>query len=51
MVDVGLPLQSMHTPCEVISLTDCESMARLVSAFVCSDEIATDCAQKEVVLK
>jgi endoglucanase len=37
--DVGLPLKSMHTPSEVISLEDSEALARLVSAFISSEEI------------
>ena len=48
--DVGLPLQSMHTPCEVISLADCESLARLASAFVCSRALAEEFCRKEEVL-
>ncbi|MBQ8345079.1 MAG: M20/M25/M40 family metallo-hydrolase [Clostridia bacterium] len=51
VVDIGLPLQSMHTPCEVISLQDCESLVRLIGAFVCSRELAASCAEKEEVLK
>lgn len=39
-VDVGLPLKSMHTCSEVISLSDAESVADLVTAFVCSEKIA-----------
>lgn len=49
--DVGLPLQSMHTPCEVISLADSLSMASLVSAVICSEELAAEFCEKEVVLK
>ena len=37
--DVGLPLKSMHTPSEVISLDDANELAKLVSAFVSSEEI------------
>jgi endoglucanase len=40
VVDVGLPLRSMHTYNEVISLADAETLCRLVQAFVCSEEIA-----------
>ena len=39
-VDVGLPLKNMHTYNEVISLTDAESLCRLVEAFVCSERLA-----------
>lgn len=49
--DVGLPLQSMHTPCEVISLADCVSMARATSAFVSSRALAEEFCEKEVLLK
>jgi putative aminopeptidase FrvX len=31
---VELPLRYMHTPCEVVSLTDVQNCARLVAAFV-----------------
>ena len=40
VVDVGLPLKSMHTYNEVLSLDDAEAVASLVNAFVCSKEIA-----------
>ena len=39
-VDVGLPLKGMHTPNEVLDLTDAESVAALVALFVTSNEIA-----------
>jgi endoglucanase len=39
-VDIGLPLASMHTYCEVISLRDCRTLSELVAQFVCSGEIA-----------
>ena len=47
-VDVGLPLASMHTYCEVISLRDCRTLAKLVEEFVCSGEIAEKMAGGEV---
>ncbi|MBQ9941326.1 MAG: M20/M25/M40 family metallo-hydrolase [Clostridia bacterium] len=31
---LSLPLRNMHTPCEIISLEDCDNMAALISAFV-----------------
>ena len=31
---ISLPLRYMHTPVEEISLTDLESMARLVAEFI-----------------
>lgn len=30
---LGIPLRYMHTPCEVVSLTDVENCARLMAAF------------------
>ena len=39
VTDIGLPLKSMHTSTEVISLFDAEELARLVRGFVCSDKI------------
>lgn len=40
VVDVGLPLASMHTYNEIISLDDARELSRLVSAFVCDEDIA-----------
>jgi endoglucanase len=40
VADVGLPLASMHTYNEVISLDDCETLCELVRAFVCCERIA-----------
>lgn len=40
VVDVGLPLRSMHTYNEVISLNDAESLCALVEAFLTSDRLA-----------
>ncbi len=39
-VDVGLPLGSMHTCCEVLCIEDCTTLARLVGEFCASSEIA-----------
>lgn len=40
VVDVGLPLASMHTYNEVIRLDDCRSVADIVTLFVSDKEIA-----------
>lgn len=40
VVDVGLPLASMHTYNEIISLDDAKALSDLVSAFVCDANIA-----------
>lgn len=40
VVDVGLPLASMHTFNEMISLEDSKSLSELVTAFVCDKRIA-----------
>lgn len=42
VVDVGLPLRSMHTYNEEISMDDAESLCRLVRAFICGSEIAQE---------
>lgn len=41
-VDVGLPLASMHTYNEVISMGDCRTLVKLVKEFVCSEQIARE---------
>ena len=51
VVDIGLPLKSMHTYNEVISIEDCVSLARLVSAFVTSPDIAASFREKEEIIK
>ena len=38
-VDAGLPLKSMHTSCEVISMADAEDLCRLVTLFVTSGKV------------
>lgn len=49
VVDVGLPLRSMHTYNEMIDLADAEALSALVRAFVCSTEIAERFGKKEVL--
>lgn len=51
VVDIGLPLKSMHTYNEVISLEDCETLAILVEEFVSSQRIAEIFAVKEEIIK
>ena len=46
VVDVGLPLASMHTYNEVISLNDADTLARLVTEFICSEEISKNFSRK-----
>ncbi len=48
--DIGLPLASMHTYNEVISLCDCRALCTLVSELVCSTEIAEKYRREELVL-
>ena len=38
-VDVGLPLKSMHTCAEVISLDDAEALCKLIKLFITSPEV------------
>ncbi len=40
VVDIGLPLKSMHTQNEVISLFDCHETSRLIAGFISSEKIA-----------
>lgn len=51
VVDVGLPLKSMHTYNEVISMEDSVSLARFVEAFICSEEIASAFGVTDEVIK
>ena len=39
VVDAGLPLKSMHTAAEVISLDDAESLAGLIRLFITSERV------------
>ena len=42
VVDIGLPLASMHTYNEVISMKDAETLTALVREFICSESIASE---------
>jgi endoglucanase len=40
VVDIGLPLKSMHTYNEVINIADCIETSKLIAGFICSRKIA-----------
>lgn len=42
VVDVGLPLASMHTCCEVVRTDDCTALSELVRLFITSEKIAEE---------
>ena len=48
VVDVGLPLKSMHTYNEVVSLADCEETTKLIREFITSRTLAGAFAKREV---
>ncbi len=50
VVDIGLPLASMHTYNEVISLADCRTLCTLVSEFVGDARLARKYRREELVL-
>ncbi len=50
VVDVGLPLASMHTYNEVISLKDAETLTALVGEFICSEELSRKYSRKEELI-
>ena len=49
-VDVGLPLASMHTYNEIISLEDAKTLSDLVSAFITDTKIAKEYGEGGLVL-
>ena len=49
VVDIGLPLRNMHTYNEVLCLEDCVSLARLVREFICSDKIAEQFREEDII--
>ncbi len=50
VVDVGLPLASMHTYNEVISLTDAQTLTALIAEFICSAELAEKYKREEELI-
>lgn len=46
-VDVGLPLAFMHSPVEMISIEDCESLAKLIELFVKDESIGKEFGHNE----
>jgi endoglucanase len=46
-VDMGLPLRSMHTSNEVISMNDVAAMRDLIALFVTSPEIEKEVCPNE----
>ena len=47
VVDVGLPLASMHTYNEVIDMRDVEALTALIERFICSEELADRYGRRE----
>lgn len=46
-VDMGLPLRSMHSSNEVLSIADSEAMRDLIALFVTSKEIEKEVCPNE----
>ncbi len=46
-VDVGLPLQFMHSPVEMITLADCEALSKLVALFITDETIGREYGQND----
>ena len=46
-VDIGLPLRSMHTSNEVISMNDAAAMRDIIALFVTSPEIEKEVCSNE----
>ncbi|MBR2354165.1 MAG: hypothetical protein IKA76_06680 [Clostridia bacterium] len=51
VVDVGLPLASMHTYNEVIGIADAEALCKLISEFICSEAIAEEFSVSDIMEK
>ena len=47
IVDIGLPLRSMHTSNEVISMNDAAAMRDIIALFVTSSEIEKEVCPNE----
>ena len=47
VVDVGLPLASMHTYNEVIDSRDLEALTQLIKEFICSRDLADKYGRRE----
>ena len=43
--DLGIPLGSMHTPAETVSLYDCEGLCRLLEAVIQSESLSKEYAK------
>ncbi len=50
VVDIGLPLASMHTYNEVVSLADCKTLCTLVSELIRDKELAEKYRREELLL-
>ena len=48
VVDIGLPLASMHTYNEVISMKDCRTLCKLIEEFITSEKLACEFGREEV---
>lgn len=46
-VDIGLPLAFMHSPTEMITLKDCESLVKVVETFITDESIGREYGYEE----